>query len=83
MGNASPGSRSGRCVDAAGPRAGPEAGTAQWGRARHGPLGPALLPLAAGVRKAAEIPGEGHSIDEGGSAVTLRKHRTGRSHEPD
>jgi hypothetical protein len=33
-------SRWSRCVDAAGPRAGSEAGPAQWGRSRHGPLGP-------------------------------------------
>jgi hypothetical protein len=40
MGTESQGCRSIRCVGAAGPRAGSEAGPAQWGRSRHGPLGP-------------------------------------------
>jgi hypothetical protein len=40
MGTESQGCRSIRCVGAAGPRTGSEAGPAQWGRSRHGPLGP-------------------------------------------
>ncbi|MFN7898185.1 MAG: hypothetical protein ACK5N0_00775 [Synechococcaceae cyanobacterium] len=40
----SPGSRSRRCVEAAGPMARSEAGPTQWGRTRHGPLGPDLPP---------------------------------------
>ena len=46
-------SRWSRCVDAAGPRAGSEAGPAQWGRSRHGPWG---LTVRAGRGEQANSP---------------------------